>query len=136
MGCLGNLIWMIFGGLISAISWFFIGCLWCLTIVGIPVGLQCFKIAKLSLMPFGKDVVREESGFGSLLWNILWLIFGGLELAVMHLFVGVILAITIIGIPLLVVLGIVYLVFVVLAAVKANNGEYWRYPFIIQFFKQ
>lgn len=50
-------------------------------------------------MPFGKDVVREESGFGSLLWNILWLIFGGLELAVMHLFVGVILAITIIGIP-------------------------------------
>jgi len=99
MGCLGNLIWMIFGGIISAISWFFIGCLWCLTIIGIPLGLQCFKLAKLSLMPFGKEVVREESGFGSLLWNILWLIFGGLELAAMHLFMGVILAITIIGIP-------------------------------------
>lgn len=99
MGCLGNLIWMIFGGIISAISWIFIGCIWCLTVIGIPVGLQCFKMAKLSLMPFGKDVVREESGFGSLLWNILWLIFGGLELAAMHLFMGVILAITIIGIP-------------------------------------
>ena len=99
MGCLGNLIWMIFGGIISAISWIFIGCIWCLTVIGILVGLQCFKMAKLSLMPFGKDVVREESGFGSLLWNILWLIFGGLELAAMHLFMGVILAITIIGIP-------------------------------------
>src|SRR5699024_12166868 len=99
MGCLGNLIWMIFGGLISAISWFFIGCLWCLTIIGIPLGLQCFKIAKLSLMPFGKDVVRGESGFGSLLWSILWLIFGGLELAAMHLFMGVILAVTVIGMP-------------------------------------
>ncbi|MEY8371180.1 YccF domain-containing protein [Aerococcaceae bacterium 50-4] len=99
MGCLGNMIWMIFGGIISALSWFFIGCLWSITIIGIPIGRQCFKMAKLSLMPFGKDVVREASGFSSLLMNILWLIFGGIELAAMHLATGLILAITIIGIP-------------------------------------
>jgi uncharacterized membrane protein YccF (DUF307 family) len=99
MGFLGNLIWLIFGGLISAISWFFVGCLWCITIIGIPVGRQCFKMAKLSLTPFGKDVIREDTGFGSFLLNILWLLFGGLELAVMHLFTAGILAITIIGIP-------------------------------------
>ncbi len=59
-----------------------------------------------------------------------------LNFTISYLIYSAVLAITIIGIPLLVVLGIVYLVFVVLAAVKANNGEYWRYPFIIQFFKQ
>lgn len=96
---LGNLIWMIFGGLLSAIAWFVIACLWSVTIIGIPVGKQCFKMAKLSLFPFGKDVVNEGSGLGSFLLNILWLIFGGLELAAMHLSFGVILAITIIGIP-------------------------------------
>ena len=99
VGCLGNMIWMIFGGLISAFSWFIVGCLWCITIVGIPIGQQCFKMAKLSLMPFGKDVVREASGFGSFLLNILWLIFGGLELALMHLVTAAVLTITIIGIP-------------------------------------
>lgn len=45
MSCLGNLIWMIFGGLLGAISWFLAGCLWCVTIIGIPIGLQCFKFA-------------------------------------------------------------------------------------------
>ncbi len=58
-----------------------------------------------------------------------------LNFTISYLIYSAVLAITIIGIPLLVVLGIVYLVFVILAAVKANNGEYWRYPFIIQFFK-
>ena len=58
MSCLGNLIWMIFGGLLGAISWFLAGCLWCVTIIGIPIGLQCFKFASLSLAPFGKEVVR------------------------------------------------------------------------------
>ena len=58
-----------------------------------------------------------------------------LNFTISYLIYSAVLAITIIGIPLLVVLGIIYLVFVILAAVKANNGEYWRYPFIIQFFK-
>jgi uncharacterized membrane protein YccF (DUF307 family) len=99
MGCLGNIIWMIAGGIISAISWLAVGCLWCLTIVGIPIGLQCFKMAGLSFMPFGKDVVRDQDGLGNFLLNILWILFGGLELAFMHLFFAAILAITIIGIP-------------------------------------
>ena len=57
MGCLGNIIWFICGGFISGLSWLIIGCLWCVTIVGIPVGLQCFKFAALCFFPFGKEVV-------------------------------------------------------------------------------
>ena len=56
MGCLGNLLWLIFGGFLSGLSWLLIGLLWCITIVGIPVGAQCFKMAKLSFCPFGKEV--------------------------------------------------------------------------------
>lgn len=64
MGLLGNMIWFICGGLVSGLSWCLAGCLWCITVVGIPVGLQCFKIAglqqfklaKLALMPFGAEV--------------------------------------------------------------------------------
>ena len=57
MGCLGNVLWFIFGGCISGLSWLLTGCLWCITIIGIPVGLQCFKFASLSFFPFGKEVV-------------------------------------------------------------------------------
>ncbi len=98
MGCLGNLLWLIFGGLISGLTWAFFGCLWCITIVGIPIGLQCFKFAKLALMPFGKEV-KYGGGFGSLLLNIVWLIFSGIPLAIESAVMGVILCITIIGIP-------------------------------------
>ena len=98
MSCLGNLIWMIFGGLLGAISWFLAGCLWCVTIIGIPIGLQCFKFASLSLAPFGKEVVYSGSGV-SLLLNILWLIFSGIPLAIAHLMSAILLMITIIGIP-------------------------------------
>ena len=56
MGCLGNLLWFIFGGFISGLSWTLTGCLWCITIIGIPVGMQCFKFAALSFFPFGKEV--------------------------------------------------------------------------------
>lgn len=98
MGLLGNLIWLIFGGLFSAISWWLVGALWCLTIIGIPVGLQCFKMAKISLAPFGKQIVLGE-GAGSLLVNIIWWFFGGIELAVAHALWGAVLCLTIIGIP-------------------------------------
>ena len=98
MTFLGNLIWLIFGGLIGAISWFLAGCLWCVTIIGIPVGLQCFKIAGLSLWPFGKQVVYSNSSM-SLLVNIIWLIVSGLPLAIGHFISGLLLCITIIGIP-------------------------------------
>lgn len=99
MGCLGNIIWIIFGGLFSAIGWMFSGLICCLTIVGIPFGLQCFKISGLVLAPFGQDIQIGEFGVGGLLGNILWIIFLGWELAIGHLIFGVILCITIVGIP-------------------------------------
>lgn len=57
MSTIGNILWFLFGGLIGGLAWVLAGCLWCITIIGIPVGLQCFKMAKLSLMPFGASVV-------------------------------------------------------------------------------
>ena len=98
MGCLGNLLWFIFGGCISSISWFLAGCLWCITIVGIPWGRQCFKFAKLSLFPFGKEV-EYGGGVGSLIANIIWLLLSGIPLALESAVMGCILCITIVGIP-------------------------------------
>ena len=94
-----NLLWLIFGGLLSALGWIVTGCLWCITLVGIPVGMQCFKLASISLNPFGKEIVYEDEGPVSLLLNILWIIFGGIEMAIGNAIIGAILCITIIGIP-------------------------------------
>ena len=64
MGCLGNILWFIFGGCISGLSWCLAGCLWCVTIIGIPVGLQCFKLASLSFFPlWGKRSDTAEAQF-------------------------------------------------------------------------
>ena len=59
MRLLGNILWIIFGGFLSALGWVLAGCIWCVTIIGIPVGLQCFKLASISLNPFGKDIRYE-----------------------------------------------------------------------------
>lgn len=99
MNLLGNIIWLLFGGIIGAIVWFLAGLLWCLTIIGIPFGLQCFKIAALVLWPFGKEVELGTFGAGGLIFNIIWLILFGWELAIAHLITGLIFCITIIGIP-------------------------------------
>jgi len=72
--------------------------LWSITIVGIPVGQQCFKFAKVSAAPFGKDIEFTRRR-GSLLLNVLWLIFGGVPLALEEVGVGIVLCLTIIGIP-------------------------------------
>lgn len=98
MGCVGNVLWFIFGGLILGLSWFFVGLVWCITLIGIPIGMQCFKLAGLAFMPFGKQVVYGGGG-GSFILNIFWLIFGGFILAVEAVIVGLILCVTIIGIP-------------------------------------
>ena len=98
MRILLNILWIIFGGLFSALGWLVTGLLWCITVVGIPVGLQCFKLASVSLNPFGKEVITK-GGAGSLLLNILWIIFGGLELAITNAVFGLILCVTIVGIP-------------------------------------
>ena len=95
MGCLGNVLWFIFGGFLSGLSWLLAGILWCVTIVGIPVGMQCFKFASLSFFPFGKEI-RYGGGAGSLLLNILWLVLSGLPLALESAVLGCLLCV---GIP-------------------------------------
>ena len=98
MSILGNILWVVFGGAISGLSWCLAGVLWCISIVGIPVGLQCFKIAGLTFFPFGKEVIYG-GGAGSLLLNVFWIILSGLPLALEHLVFGAILCVTIVGIP-------------------------------------
>jgi uncharacterized membrane protein YccF (DUF307 family) len=101
MNLIGNLIWLVFGGLAAALGYIVGGFFLCFTIVGIPFGLQCFKIAGLVLWPFGRQVVPTRGGMGclALFFNIIWLICGGLYTALVHLLFAAILFITIIGIP-------------------------------------
>ena len=98
MKFLGNLVWFLFVGICMGICCKLFGLLWCVTIVGIPVGLQCFKFASLAFFPFGK-VVLYGGGAPSVLMNILWLLFGGLPLAVSSAIHGLIFCVTIVGIP-------------------------------------
>ena len=93
-----NVIWILIFGWGLAVTSCLLGLLWCITIVGIPVGLQCFKFASLSLCPFGKDILYQ-GGAPSLLLNILWLLISGLPLAIAHAAWGCALCVTIIGIP-------------------------------------
>src|SRR5678810_1299091 len=101
MSTLGNLIWLLFGGFLSALSYVAGGFALCLTIVGIPFGLQCFKLAGFVLWPFGRMAVGRETENGCLFLflNIVWLLCGGIWLALGHIFFGVLLYLTIIGIP-------------------------------------
>ena len=97
MKLIGNILWFVFTGLFSALGWLFLGVVWCITIIGIPFGKQCFKLAKLSLFPFGKTV---DSDFDKHpIANIIWVVFGGFGLALGFLFAGILWCITIIGIP-------------------------------------
>ena len=98
MAFLGNLLWFLFGGLIGGLGWTLAGCLWCIAIVGIPVGLQCFKFAGLAFFPFGKEIVYGGGTF-SVLVNIIWLLLSGLELAIGYVVLGCLWCITIVGIP-------------------------------------
>ena len=98
MSCLGNLLWFIFGGFISGLSWALAGCLWCITIIGVPYGIQCFKFASMSFFPFGKEIVYG-GGTVSFLVNIIWILVSGIPLALEHVTFGCLLCITVIGIP-------------------------------------
>lgn len=98
MNLLGNILWFICGGIISGLSWILAGVIWCITIIGIPIGLQCFKFAGLSFWPFGKQVVYG-GGAMSTIANIFWLLLSGIPLALENLLLGLICCITIIGIP-------------------------------------
>lgn len=98
MRTIGNIIWLLVAGFEGFCSWITVGFILCLTIIGIPFGLQCFKIAMLSLWPFGRDVVYPGTSTMGCLGNLLWLIIG-IPLALGHLVSAVALMITIIGIP-------------------------------------
>lgn len=98
MKTLGNIIWFLFGGFESALCWLIFGVLWCITIVGIPLGRQCFKFASLSVFPFKKEV-KYSGGGASLIANILWLLFTGIEMFLTNAAAGIFFAVTIVGIP-------------------------------------
>ena len=98
MKVIGNILWFLLGGAILGLSWLLVGLLWCVSIIGIPVGVQCFKLAGMSFFPFGKEI-RYGTGGGSVVLNILWILLGGLELAIGEALAGVLCCITIIGIP-------------------------------------
>jgi len=104
MRLLGNLIWLVFGGLATGIGWWVAGLLAAITIIGIPFAIAAFRIGTFSFWPFGREVVdRPEPGETRrllvLLGNIVWILLGGIWLALAHLFFALLLAITIIGIP-------------------------------------
>lgn len=97
MRLIGNIIWFIFGGLLNSLFYFLAGLILCVTVIGIPLGLQFFKIAKLILAPFGKTVETKFQKHP--IANILWMIFFGWESMLCAFFFGILFSITIIGIP-------------------------------------
>ncbi|MDT8305036.1 MAG: YccF domain-containing protein [Anaerolineae bacterium] len=101
MSLLGNLVWLIFGGFIAALGYIIGGLALCLTIVGIPFGLQSIRLGIATLAPFGKEVVVDEEREGGLafLFDIIWIVIAGWEIALAHLTAAAILAITIVGLP-------------------------------------
>ncbi len=101
MSILGNLVWLIFGGIIIAIEYFIGSIILMITIIGIPFGLQTLKMGALAIWPFGRDtrVHARASGCLYILMNLLWLLCGGVWIALTHALFGLLLCITIIGIP-------------------------------------
>ena len=102
MSLIGNLVFFVFGGFLIFLGYVLGGILLCLTIIGIPFGLMCFRLAGSVIAPFGREVRETEPPGGalSLIMNIIWIILPGLELAIMHLLLALFFALTIIGFPL------------------------------------
>jgi uncharacterized membrane protein YccF (DUF307 family) len=102
MSVLGNILWILLGGgIFLFFEYLFGGLILCLTIIGIPFGVQSIKLSLLALLPFGKEIVHTQSSAGCLstFLNIIWILFAGIAIAATHLVFGVLCAITIIGIP-------------------------------------
>ena len=101
MNFLLNLLWLILGGLLTAIEYLISSVVLMITIIGIPFGLQTLKMATLALWPFGKKVVAtpDSGGCLSIIMNVIWIFIGGIWICLTHLVFGVVLCITIIGIP-------------------------------------
>jgi uncharacterized membrane protein YccF (DUF307 family) len=101
MNFLGNIIWLVFGGLLIALEYLISSVLLCITIIGIPFGLQTLKLAELALWPFGRKIRHKNHATGCLstLMNVIWLLCGGIWICLSHLAFGLLLCITIVGIP-------------------------------------
>jgi uncharacterized membrane protein YccF (DUF307 family) len=101
MSLLGNIIWLIFGGFVSGVGYIIGGLSLCLTIIGIPFGWQTIKLGVATMAPFGKEsrITSDYSNLLNTILNVIWVIFFGWEIAISHLLHGLILAITIIGLP-------------------------------------
>lgn len=98
MKTIGNLLWFLFGGFLSGLSWLMAGLLCCITVIGIPLGRQCFKFARLSFWPFGKEIIYG-GGAPSTLANIVWILVCGLLMCLENLVFGFFWCVTIVGIP-------------------------------------
>lgn len=99
MKWVGNIFWLLLGGLVLGLLWAVAGLLCCITVIGIPFGVQCFKIASFVLSPFGRTI-NGGAGVGSCLLNGLWVVLFGWELALSSVAVGLVYCVTIVGIPL------------------------------------
>lgn len=102
MNSIGNIFWLIFGGIIIAIIYYIVGLLMCITIIGIPFGIQLFKFGTFSLWPFGHQLVDgpNQPGCVSIVMNLIWILLGWWEIALLHLAFGLLFCVTIVGIPL------------------------------------
>jgi len=101
MNSIGNIFWLILGGILIAIIYYLVGLLMCITIIGIPFGIQLFKLGTYALWPFGHQMVDRpnEPGCLSIVMNVIWILTGWWEISLIHLIFGVVLCITIVGIP-------------------------------------
>ena len=101
MSVFGNIIWLIFGGFFAGLGYILGGLVLCITIVGIPFGLQAIQLGVATMAPFGKEVKPNERAGGllSLVFDVIWLLVAGWEIAIAHLIGGIILAVTIVGLP-------------------------------------
>ena len=101
MNSIGNIFWLLLGGILIAIIYYLVGLLMCLTLIGIPFGLQLFKLGTYSLWPFGHELVDgpNEPGCVSVVMNLLWILLGWWEIAILHVVCGIIFLFTIVGIP-------------------------------------
>ena len=101
MNFLGNVLWFVLGGFVIALYYWIVGILTCVTIVGIPFGIQLIKMGTFALWPFGSEILPDTNDGGclSVLMNVLWIFIGGIEIASLHAFFGLICCISIVGIP-------------------------------------
>ena len=101
MNSIGNLLWLLLGGIVVAIIYWIVGLLMCITIIGIPFGIQLIKLGSYALWPFGHELVDRpgESGCLSIVMNLIWILLGWWEIAIIHLVCGLVCCITVVGIP-------------------------------------